>query len=136
VLECGGEILARRRSETLTEAELRLMEVLWEQGSATVAEVTAKLPPPPLAYNSVLTTLRILERKGFVAHEEAGRAFVYRPLVARDDAARSAVGHLLSRFFDNSAGSLALRLIASERPSQDELQRLKALIEGYEEKSS
>jgi predicted transcriptional regulator len=136
VLEYGGEILARRRSETLTEAELRLMEVLWEQGSATVAEVTAKLPPPPLAYNSVLTTLRILERKGFVAHEEAGRAFVYRPLVARDDAARSAVGHLLSRFFDNSAGSLALRLIASERPSQDELQRLKALIEGYEEKSS
>jgi predicted transcriptional regulator len=128
--------LARRRSETLTEAELRLMEVLWTQGSATVAEVTAKLPPPPLAYNSVLTTMRILERKGFVAHEEAGRAFVYRPLVAREDAARSAVGHLLSRFFDNSAGSLALRLIASERPSEDELQRLKALIEGYEETSS
>lgn len=126
--------MARRRSETLTEAELRLMEVLWEQGQATVAEVTAKLPPPPLAYNSVLTTMRILERKGFVAHEEAGRAFVYRPLVARDDAARSAVGHVLSRFFDNSAGSLALRLIASERPSEDELQRLKALIEGYEEK--
>ena len=128
--------MARRRSETLTEAELRLMEVLWEQGSATVAEVTAKLPPPPLAYNSVLTTMRILERKGFVTHAEAGRAFVYRPLIARDDAARSAVGHLLSRFFDNSAGSLALRLIASERPSKDELQRLKALIDGYEEKSS
>lgn len=111
------------------------MEVLWEQGSATVGEVTAKLPPPPLAYNSVLTTMRILERKGFVTHEEAGRAFVYRPLIARDDAARSAVGHLLSRFFDNNAGSLALRLIAAERPSNDELERLKALIEGYEEKS-
>jgi predicted transcriptional regulator len=109
------------------------MEVLWQRGSATVAEVTAALPPPPLAYNSVLTTMRILERKGFVAHEEAGRAFVYRPLIARDEAAGSAVGHLLSRFFDNNAGSLALRLIASERPSKDELRRLKALIERYEE---
>jgi predicted transcriptional regulator len=124
--------MARRRSSTLTEAELRLMEVLWEKGQATVAEVTAALPPPPSAYNSVLTTLRILERKGYVAHDEAGRAFVYRPLLAREDA-KSAVGHLLSRFFDNSAGTLALRLIQSERPSNEELLRLKALIETYEE---
>jgi predicted transcriptional regulator len=126
--------MARRRSATLTEAELRLMEVLWLRGQATVAEVTAALPPPPIAYNSVLTTMRILERKGYVAHEEAGRAFVYRPLVAREEAAGHAVGHVLSRFFDNSAGSLALRLIENERPSGDELQRLKALIEQYEEK--
>lgn len=112
------------------------MEVLWQKGQATVAEVTASLPPPPIAYNSVLTTMRILEQKGYVAHEEAGRAFVYHPLVARDDAAQNAVGHVLSRFFENSAGSLALRLIESERPSDDELQRLKALIEQYEEGSS
>lgn len=127
--------MARRRSSTLTEAELRLMEVLWAKGQATVAEVTASLPPPPIAYNSVLTTMRILERKGYVAHEEAGRAFVYRAVVARDEAAHSAVGHLLTRFFDNSAGSLALRLIASERPSKDELSRLRALIDQYEEGS-
>jgi predicted transcriptional regulator len=125
--------MARRRSATLTEAELRLMEVLWERGQATVAEVTAALPPPPIAYNSVLTTLRILERKGYIAHDEAGRAFIYRPLVAREEAAGHAVGHLLSRFFDNSSGSLALRLIENERPSGDELLRLKALIEQYEE---
>jgi predicted transcriptional regulator len=125
--------MARRRSNTLTEAELRLMEVLWQCGRATVAEVTAALPPPPIAYNSVLTTMRILEQKGYVAHQEAGRAFVYRPLVARDDAAQNAVGHLLSRFFDNSAGTLALRLIANERPSNEELERLKMLIEQYEE---
>ena len=65
--------------------------------------------------------MRILEQKGYVAHEEAGRAFVYRALLARDDAAASAVGHLLSRFFENSSGSLALRLIETERPSDDEL---------------
>jgi predicted transcriptional regulator len=125
--------VARRRSTTLTEAELRLMEVLWRLGSATVADVTSALPPPPIAYNSVLTTMRILEQKGYVTHEEAGRAFVYRPVVAREDAAQNAVGHLLSRFFDNSAGTLALRLIENERPSDDELSRLKMLIEQYEE---
>ncbi|MBV8344566.1 MAG: BlaI/MecI/CopY family transcriptional regulator [Candidatus Eremiobacteraeota bacterium] len=125
--------MARRRSATLTEAELRLMEVLWQRGQATVAEVTAALPPPPIAYNSVLTTMRILERKGYVAHDEAGRAFIYRPLLGREEAAGHAVGHVLSRFFDNSAGSLALRLIENERPSGDELARLKALIEEYEE---
>jgi len=125
--------VARKRSTTLTEAELRLMDVLWERGTATVAEITAALPPPPIAYNSVLTTMRILEQKGYVAHEEAGRAFVYRPLVAREAAAQSAVGHVLSRFFDNSAGALALRLIEKERPSGEELSRLKALIEQYEE---
>jgi predicted transcriptional regulator len=111
------------------------MEVLWQKGEATVAEVTAALPPPPLAYNSVLTTMRILERKGYVAHDEAGRAFLYRPLVEREEAAGHAVGHLLSKFFDNSAGSLALRLIENERPSKDELLRLKALIEEYEERN-
>jgi len=125
--------LARKRSTTLTEAELRLMDVLWQKGQATVAEVTAALPPPPIAYNSVLTTMRILEQKGYVAHEEAGRAFIYRPLVEREAAAQNAVGHVLSRFFDNSAGELALRLIENERASRDELSRLKALIEQYEE---
>jgi predicted transcriptional regulator len=109
------------------------MDILWQKGQATVAEVTAALPPPPIAYNSVLTTMRILEQKGYVAHEEVGRAFVYRTLLERDDAAQTAVGHLLSRFFENSSSSLALRLIETERPSDDELLRLKALIEQYEE---
>ncbi len=109
------------------------MKVLWQRGEATVAEIAAALAPPPIAYNSVLTTMRILERKGYVAHREAGRAFVYRPLVARGEAAGRAVGHLLSRFFDNSAGTLALRLIETERLSGEELARLRALIERYEE---
>ena len=127
--------MARQRSKILTEGELRLMDVLWKRGSATVAEVTEALPPPPVAYNTVLTTMRILEQKGYVDHQEAGRAFVYRPLIERSDAAQSAVGQVLSRFFDNNAGSLALRLVESERPSEDELARLKALIERYEEKA-
>ncbi len=125
--------MPRRPSPTLTEAELRVMEVLWRLERATVAEVTEALPPPPLAYNSVLTTLRILEQKGHVAHEEAGRAFVYRPLIARDAAAGSAVKNVVEKFFGNSTGALALRLIEGERPSNEELARLRSLIERYEE---
>jgi len=68
--------VARKKSRTLTEAELRLMEVLWEKGRATVGDVTNSLGSPPIAYNTVLTTMRILEQKGFVRHEEEGRAFV------------------------------------------------------------
>jgi predicted transcriptional regulator len=126
-------IVARKKSPTLTEGELRLMEVLWQKRKATVAEVAEALPPPPLAYNTVLTTMRILETKGYVRHQEEGRAYVYEPLVERDDAAKNAVGYLLQRFFGNKSAALALRLVEEERPSDDELARLKALIEKYEE---
>ena len=125
--------MARKKSATLTEAELRLMDVLWQKGQATVAEVTEALAPPPLAYNTVLTTMRILEQKGYVTHEEEGRAYVYRPLIQRDDAAKSAVGQLVSRFFGNKTTALALRLVEEQRPSDEELRRLKKLIEQYEE---
>jgi predicted transcriptional regulator len=125
--------VARKKSPTLTEGELRLMEVLWHKRRATVAEVAEALPPPPLAYNTVLTTMRILEQKGYVRHQEEGRAYVYEPLVERDDAANNAVGYLLKRFFGNKSAALALRLVEEERPSDEELARLKALIEKYEE---
>ena len=125
--------MARKKSPTLTEAELRLMEVLWDKRHATIAEVTEALPPPPIAYNTVLTTMRILEQKGYVSHQEEGRAYLYTPLVEREEAAKSAVGLLLNRFFANKSAELALRLIESERPSEAELVRLKSLIEQYEE---
>ena len=125
--------MARKKSPTLTEGELRVMEVLWQLGRGTVAEVTAAILPPPIAYNTVLTTLRILEQKGHVGHEEAGRAYIYRPLIAREAAAQSAVKQVVSKFFGNNTGALALRLIENERPSDDELARLRSLIERYEE---
>lgn len=126
--------MPRKKSPTLTEAELRLMNVLWQKGQATVGEVAEALPPPPLAYNSVLTTMRILEQKGYVSHHESGRAFIFRPLVQRDEAAKSAVGQLVQKFFGNKSGALALRLVEEQRPSDEELERLKQLIERYEEK--
>ena len=125
--------MARKKSPTLTEGELRIMEALWRLERGTVAEVSEAMPPPPIAYNTVLTTLRILEQKGHVAHEEAGRAYVYYPLIAREAAAQSAVKQVVSKFFGNNAGELALRLIENERPTDDELARLRSLIEKYDE---
>jgi predicted transcriptional regulator len=120
--------LARKKSPNLTEAELRLMNVIWEKGSATVAEVAEALPQDlNLAYNTVLTTLRILENKGYLKHVKAkeGRAFVYRAVVSRDDASRNALRHLLHRFFRNSAEALVLNLLGDERLSEEELERIR-----------
>lgn len=125
--------MARKKSQTLTEAELRLMDVLWENERATVAEVTSALPPPPIAYNTVLTTMRILEQKGYVRHEEEGRAYVYIPIVRREEASASAVTQLLNRFFGNSPGALALKLVENKNLDRSEIERLKELIERYED---
>lgn len=125
--------MARRGSPVLTDAELRLMEVLWRTPGATVNDVVEGLGAPPLSYSTVLTTLRILERKGYVAHDEVNRAYVYRPLVARDEAASKDVGHVLKRFFAGKPLDLAMRLVEHDRPSRDELQRLRALIDRCED---
>ena len=124
--------MARKRSTNLTEAELRLMHVLWEKGSATVAEVAEALPEElGLAYNTVLTTLRILEDKGYVRHTKAkeGRAFVYRPLMDREEASRNAVRHVINRFFRDSPELLVLNLLQDRDLSDQELQRIRQLIE-------
>jgi predicted transcriptional regulator len=120
--------MSRKRSPVLTDHELRLMEVLWKAGHATVAEVTAGVGSPLLAYNTVLTTLRTLEQKGYVAHDEDGRAFVYRPLVARTQAADSAVRQLLRRFFGNSPGQLAVTLLDGTRLSDAEMARIQKAL--------
>ena len=123
--------MARKKSPGLTEAEVRLMDVLWKKERATVAEVAEALPKElGLAYNTVLTTLRILEDKGYLKHSKPkeGRAFVYRPVVSREQASRSAVRHLLSRFFGNSAEALVLNLLEDEKLSEDELRRVRELF--------
>lgn len=123
--------MARKKSPNLTEAELRLMDVIWEKGQATVGEVAEALPQDlGLAYNTVLTTLRILEEKGYLRHTKAkeGRAFVYQAVVGRDEASRSAVRYLVSRFFRNSPELLVLNLLEDEELSAKELRRIRALI--------
>ena len=120
--------MSRKKSLVLTDHELRLMEILWRRDRSTVADVVESLAPPPLAYSTVLTTLRTLEQKGYVTHDEDGRAYVYRPIVARDDAAKSAMRHLLDRFFGNSPGALAVTLLDDTRLSDDDVNKIKRLL--------
>lgn len=128
--------MARNRSATLTEAELRIMNVLWERRSATVHEVLESMPPKPaLAYNSVLTIVRILEKKGYVKHAKDGRAYVYMPLVDRESATRSEVRRLVSRFFANSPELLVLNILEDESIDAEEIARLRQLLEKSQEGS-
>ncbi len=106
--------MARKKTPTLTEAEYRLMDIVWTHGLLTVAEVSRRIGDPPLAYNTVLTTLRILERKGYLAHEASGRAFVYRANVVRDAAQRDVVNHVVTRYFGGSPRDLMRILLETE----------------------
>ena len=122
--------MPRSQSATLTEAELRIMQVLWERGSATVQQVLdAVSSEKPLAYNSVLTIVRILEKKGCVKHLKDGRAHVYTALLNREEATRSEIKHLVSRFFDNSCELLVLNLLHEEGLDKEELARLRKMLE-------
>ena len=118
-----------KRSNTLTEAELRIMRILWERGESLVSDLVSAMPAEaPLAYTSVLTTVRILEQKGYVEHRQEGRAFLYSPCVAHHDASRSEIRHVLHRFFDNSREQLMLSLLGEGDITAEELQRLKEAI--------
>ncbi|MFZ0797642.1 MAG: BlaI/MecI/CopY family transcriptional regulator [Terriglobales bacterium] len=118
-----------RQSETLTEAELRIMNVLWGIGSGTVQQVLDSITEKPaLAYNSVLTTIRVLERKGYLKHLKDGRAHVYTPLVEQRDATRSEIRHLVSRFFKNSHEQLVLNLLEDQGIEPGEISRLRQML--------
>lgn len=122
--------MARSKSVTLTEAELRIMNVLWDKGPATVHEVLQALPSKPnLAYNSVLTIIRILETKGYVKHVKDKRAHIYMSKIDREDATRSEVQHLISRFFGNSHERLLLNILEESSIDAEELARVRELLE-------
>src|SRR5688572_13846522 len=121
--------MPRPRSPTMTDGELRLMRVLWERGQATVGEVVEALKARPKpAYNTVLTLLRIMEKKGYVSHRKDGRAFIFEPKVGRADASRSALNTLVNRFFDGSPRLLMLNLLEDEQLPPETLQQLKSRI--------
>ena len=122
--------MPRKPSETLTAAELRLMDILWQRGSATVNAVMQDLSQdPPLAYNTVLTTLRILERKGYVRHQKNSRAFEFVPVIDHREASQSAVSYVVNRFFRNSPKALVLRILEDQKLDPGQLQRLRQMME-------
>jgi BlaI family transcriptional regulator, penicillinase repressor len=114
----------------LSRRERQIMDFLFRHGKATVAEVLSGIPDPP-SYSAVRAMLRTLEEKGHVTHEEDGRAYVYRPTVARDRARRSALKHLVSTFFAGSTEQAVAALLDLSGPklSDGELDRLARLVD-------
>jgi BlaI family transcriptional regulator, penicillinase repressor len=112
----------------LSDRELDVMAVLWARGSGTVAEVREALPDP-LAYTTVLTVLRTLEEKGFVGHQEEGKAHRYLPLVARERAGRSALSRMVEKLFDGSPELLLTQLVSDRRLSPPEIRRLRKILD-------
>lgn len=113
---------------SFTDRELDVMNVLWDRGSATVTEVREALPDD-LAYTTVLTILRTLEDKGYITHEEEGRAHRYVPAVERTKAEKSAVGKMLRKLFSGSPEMMLTHLVADKKLSQDDLKRMRKLID-------
>jgi BlaI family transcriptional regulator, penicillinase repressor len=126
--------MPKPKSDVLTEAEQRVMHVLWNKGEASVRDVTEALEKTyPVAYNTVLTILRILTDKNYVSPRQDGRAFIYTPSVSRGEAQTRALKKMMSTFFEGSPTELAQHLIRTENLSADELQSLKDELDSISE---
>lgn len=120
--------MPRPPSEMLTEREAQVMDVLWRLGTGTAEQVREGLPGRPHD-STVRTLLRVLESKGYVAHDDAGKSYTYRALVGRAKVQRTAARNLLARFFGGSAEDLVLRLIEDERLTAEQLEQIRQTIE-------
>lgn len=123
----ANESKARGVRSEPTEAELEILEVLWDRGPSTVAEAAAKLPHRP-GYTTVLKLLQIMLGKGWVERDESSRRHVYEALVTREEARTRLVGNLLQRAFGGSPSGLVLHALESQPVSEDEFAKLEAAL--------
>jgi BlaI family transcriptional regulator, penicillinase repressor len=123
-------LMKARTGQTLSRRERQIMDVLYRMGRATAAQIHESLPDPP-TYSAVRAKLRVLEEKGHVRHEEQALRYLYLPVVSRERAKQSALGHMLETFFDNSAEQAITALLTMKEAalSPDDLDRLSTLIE-------
>ena len=118
-----------------TERELQILKVLWERGEASVHDVYLALRDElGIVQNTVQAFLRTMEQKGIVEHRTEGRTFVYRAVRARAQTEKRLVGDMLERLFDGAADALVAKALTVKRPSDDELQRLRAMLDEYEKR--
>ncbi|MBV8638268.1 MAG: BlaI/MecI/CopY family transcriptional regulator [Candidatus Eremiobacteraeota bacterium] len=121
--------MGRKPSAVLTDHELRIMRALWKLGESTNMDVVGALDDPPLARNTVMTTLGVLEKKGYVKHRADGRTFIYYPVVHEDDVQERALDNVLHRFFDGSPELLVSKLLDAEHISKTDRKRIQALLD-------
>ena len=119
----------RKPGPPLTPLELRIMQVLWETGPATVQVVHEKLSGERLAYTTVQTMLNVLHRKGRVRRRLRGRAYDYAPVLTREKAANNAIGDMIDRLFGGSVDGLLMSLVKSQQLNPTKLQELSDLME-------
>ena len=122
----------RKSPSQLTPLELRIMQVLWENGASTVQAVQEKLPGESLAYTTVQTMLNVLQRKGKVKRRLVGKAYEYRPVLSRERALRDAAGDLLDRMFGGSVDALLMSLVKSRQIDAEKLAKLQRVIDEQE----
>jgi predicted transcriptional regulator len=121
------------RSQSLTACEAETMNVVWSRGAVTVQDVVDAIPRS-LAYTTVMTTMKILEDKGFVVRgEKRGRAYVYRALVTCESASRNTVHEMANRFFDGSVKSMVLSMIKIQQITTEDLAELRDAIDSLEQ---
>jgi predicted transcriptional regulator len=118
---------------TFTDREADVMQVLWEHGPSSVAEVQARIGAE-LAYTTILTVLRTLETKGHVGHQEQGRSYRYHAIVGQQVARKSALRHLTSKLFKGSAELLMTQLVCDQKLTAEELRRMRALLAEHDDK--
>ena len=121
--------MGRPQAPTLTDAELRIMRVLWSRAEATTLEIAGAIADPPLARNTVMTTLGVLERKGYVHHREEGRTFVYSAVMDKDAVRGNALDSVIRRFFDGSAKALVVKLLDGDYVAPADRQRMQRLLD-------
>jgi BlaI family penicillinase repressor len=122
--------MARPPSTTLTDSERAILEVLWKKKEASVREVADELSKKkPVAYTTVLTMFKILDKKGLVTHRTEGRAFIYSPAISRNEARSHALENLLRQFFNGSPNVLAQHLLSEHDMDLAELKALQEKID-------
>ena len=121
--------MGRKPSAVLTDHELRIMRALWSLGEGTNMDLVNAIDDPPLARNTVMTTLGVLEKKGYVTHRAEGRTFIYSPALQEEDVRGKALENVLHRFFDGSAEQLLLKLAKVENISKADRKRIQAMLD-------
>lgn len=122
--------MARPRQPGLTENELDIMNILWEDHPLKVSAILKKLTRRPRpAYTSLLTVVQAMEKKGYVQHFEEGKAFTYAPVLKKSSFTSMEVRRMAKRLFGGGAGSLAINLVKNEKLSDEEIVELKRLLE-------
>ena len=119
--------MSRTAAKTFTDRELEIMRVIWERGEATAKEVQEALPGDR-HYNTVLTIIRVLERKGHLTHRAVGKAHVYRAKARQEKSQRRVLSHLIKQVFGGSAAAMVLHLVETGDLSSEELQEVKAKV--------